>query len=67
MANLDSLTERSAVFSGGIADHDIPEGGSGDDTLAGGDGGDVIDLSGLEGISGFEDLHIRSNGNHTLN
>ena len=39
----------------------------GHDTIADfGNGADVIDLSGLRGISGFDDLHIGPNGNHTL-
>ena len=71
MANLDEVTERSVIGSGGSGndtfnggvDHDILEGGSGDDTLSGGGGRDhVLGGSGNDFVSGGDDRDIVRGG-----
>ena len=71
MANLDEVTERSVIGSGGSGDdtfnggvdHDILEGGSGDDTLSGGGDRDhVLGGSGNDFVSGGDDRDIVRGG-----
>ena len=71
MANLDKLTERSVIRSGGSGDdtfnggvdHDILEGGSGGDTLSGGGDRDhVLGGSGNDRVYGGADRDIVRGG-----
>ena len=71
MANLDKVTERSVIGSGGSGndtfnggvDHDILEGGGGDDTLSGGGDRDhVLGGSGNDFVSGGDDRDIVRGG-----
>lgn len=70
-SNLDPLTERSVIRSGGSGrdnfeggdDHDILEGGGGNDTLRGGDGRDhVLGGSGNDVVHGDDDSDVLRGG-----